>query len=1577
MSIADVLQSQRRVLLDLTYRNRLLNIPKKPSVRSITIHDELSSEVLRMLLEKKKFTFSGVPSNANEEALPDNELREDESEFSLGQPEEEGLDENGIARRHTDSKLQTKLKSEHLQKRLLGIYYEARTMLEEQGVNVLYLALGQLRFRERDGSEEFRYAPLILVPVELERRTARDRFAVKWNEDDPQENLSLREKLQVDLGVKLPEFPNVEELQSSRYFSSIRDAVASQEGWEVVEDSIQLGFFSFAKLLMFLDLDPARWTDDSQIDQNPLIEGLLGEGFEESDQGPFIDGPASLDTLIPAENLFHVMDCDSTQALAIEAVRKGQNVVIQGPPGTGKSQTIANLISTAVREGKTVLFVAEKMAALDVVKRRLEQVGLGPACLELHSNKSNKRAVIEELKGTLEIGRPAARDTTTTIRRLEQLRTQLNAHAIALHRPIGAAGLTPFIILGNLAKRSGLTEKPAYKLAAAHSWSMEDAEARVKMISDLCHQLRRIGNPKNHSWRGVAHAPVMRPQAEELVLNASQFNQALSIVQGLGDRLAEAIQLPKPITLSDTERLSAIAESLATAPEFDRSTITSGIWSAGIESLSEAVHSGKAFRQILQRRGSDVNEIAWDMDWTPHRLVIAGHGRGWFKWLNGQYRNSVRQLKAVHSHPLPRAYDARISLLDDLLAGRKAHGVITEISTSAKAAFGSVWRGRNTDWELAEAILNWVEAQRLKLPGIEVREIAAQGGDKPLLAELASQVRTSIRGCRKIYKELGEFLNLDEVAFLDGSTLDKFNLSELVGRTASWNAEVDAFMDWVSFADSRQNAVKLDLKSAVETIESSAEAQTVAIEQFWLAFYLGLLEEAIKAYPELPRFEGRRQEDLITEFRRVDRDRLTLAQIEAASAHFEKIPRSTAGKYGTLGTLRGEIARQRGHMALRKLFRLCASPIQAAKPVFMMSPLSVAQFLEPGGISFDLLVIDEASQVQPVDALGAIARSSQIVVVGDDKQLPPTSFFSRVIGDEETDEENVDAGAQAKDLESILSLCIAKGLPQRMLKWHYRSRHESLIAVSNKEFYDGNLFIVPSPDRGQTNSGLRFHYLPNGRFDRGNTQKNMVEAAAITKAIIEHAEKSPHLTLGVGAMSVRQRQAISDEIELARRTSPVLESFIAQHPHEPFFIKNLENVQGDERDVIFISIGYGKGQADDKMYQSFGPLNADGGHRRLNVLITRSRVRCEVFSSITAEDIRVDERSKLGVIALKAFLKYAESGDLGVPVLTGAGADSPFEESVQKVLSDRGFEVDNQVGVAGFFIDLAIVDPEFPGRYLLGIECDGAAYHSAPSARDRDRLRQEVLEAHGWTIHRVWSTDWFQRQEAETNRLMSAIEKARSEFRFDNTALNTPAAAFVAVEIAREAARDSSEYGTILATPYLQASFTPGNSNMQPHEVPLNSMAQTVEKIVEIEGPIHETEIVTRVRELWGLSRAGSRIKTAVQGAIRNCKTRGLFQEERDCYLVKDKPVVIRDRSNAESRTLRNPEYLPPQEIREAIVKLVQDSHGATRDEVAIGVSRMLGFQATSQLLKEIIFREIGTLESASKLRRDSELLTM
>ena len=645
-------------------------------------------------------------------------------------------------------------------------------------------------------------------------------------------------------------------------------------------------------------------------------------------------------------------------------------------------------------------------------------------------------------------------------------------------------------------------------------------------------------------------------------------------------------------------------------------------------------------------------------------------------------------------------------------------------------------------------------------------------------------------------------------------------------------------------------------------------------------------------------------------------------------------------------------------MPIRKLTKEAGRALQKIKPVFMMSPMSVAQFLEPGAVNFDLLLIDEASQVQPIDALGAIARAQRIVVVGDSKQLPPTSFFmaADVGGEEETEE------TAAGDLESILGLCEKQNMASKMLRWHYRSKHHSLIAFSNDQFYKNGLFIVPSPFPANDELGLHFIRV-KGVYDRGKTATNRIEAKAVAQACIDHARMFPNLTLGVGAFSMAQQKAIIDELEHLFKKNPDVHDFFGTGGAEPFFVKNLENIQGDERDVILLSVGYGRDESG-YIAMSFGPLTSEGGERRLNVLVTRARQKCIVFSSIVAEDIDLSRTQSTGVAALKEFLTFAQTGKIASVSLTGKEFDSDFEEAVATAVIKHGYEIEPQVGVAGFFIDLAIKDPVRPGCFLIGVECDGASYHSSRSARDRDRLRQQVLEDHGWAIHRIWSTDWFYRPQEEIRKLLAAVEAAKMR------AKEPPkeGASASAISISRTEPEAFDEGAKTVW--YQEASFAV-NRSFEPHQVAAAEMTEIVLKIIEMESPIHQEEIARRVAALWGLQRAGSRIVSATKDAIRRALRQNppKISKEGDFLLTIGASIAIRNRSKVSSSYLKKPQIVPPSEICQGVMDAIREYAGVTEDDAVQYISRKLGFQKASAQLRDCIVRVIEDQVEAGTIR--------
>lgn len=1564
--IQQQLDRARVELLDLTARNRLINTPRSSSrTTRLEVLDERSDEVFRRLCIQRKGMYFLPKRDQKQNSASDDDHTHDaasatETGLELAQPD----DDREPAPEHIDRFLQTDLSSAKLQSRLLGLFYDARTYEQEHGVNVLSLAAGMLKWYEEPASKRPRYAPLILIPVTLDRKNANARFRLRATEEEIATNLSLQEKMRLEFDIELPDIPESfrDERSSlpSQYFDQVREAIAGQPRWEVLTDDIVLWLYSFAKFLMYQDLNPQSWPREGRINTHPLVHSLLGNGFD-ANQMIFGDHD-SVDQIVSPKEMFHVLDADSSQMLVIEESKCGTNLVVQGPPGTGKSQTIANMIATAVASGKRVLFVAEKMAALEVVKRRMDKVGLGEMCLELHSHKANKRDVLRDLHRSLHLAKPKHVDSSHQSQALSVCREKLNRHANAIHSPIGNTEQTPYDAIGNLVrlKRKGASA-PDFLLAHASHWTPSEIGDRRRLVEDLATQLSQIGNPSLHPWRGCGLTNVLPADIKRYLPMAARVSESLANLDTLAHELHELIPCVEECTIQGAEQLAVFATKMCDAPICDRSSLMSDAWALDnrVELKQLVLQSGPTAARCLAELDEVVTDSAWKTDFTNVRRHLAAHGRSLFRIFNKDYRDASATLAGILIHRPPRSLDDRLRIVDLLMEGQKAIGELSK-SKLLRSAFGKHYQEHSSDWTMFGQTIQWMESCESEEFPLSFFQAFSNQSNWHVLNQLARKIKHSIDELMPSLTSLINDLNLDlQVAFgtQDPRAVDR---GKWLSRLRAWQDNPETLQRWIAYNLRYQRIIAADLGELALPIHNGSVNSDEVADQFDFAYFESILRESYHEYPELAEFEGKSHESTLERFVELDRERIETARSQVAQKHHAGLP--TKRKSHGMSVLRHEMKKKTRHKPLRKLIESCGPVIQAIKPVFMMSPMSVAQYLPPGKVEFDLLLIDEASQVRPSDAIGAMARAKQVIVVGDDRQLPPTTFFSKASNENDHsdgDQQNL------TDLESVLGLCESKNMSSRMLSWHYRSLHQSLIAVSNKEFYDRRLFVVPSPQKETDQLGLQFHFVPGGVYDRGGTSANLVEAREVADAVMEHARETPNKSLGVGAFSVAQRDAILFELERRRREHPECEAFFIAEGPEPFFVKNLENIQGDERDCVFISVGYGR-DADEKLTMSFGPLNRDGGERRLNVLISRAKERCVVFSSITADDIDLAKTQARGVSALKTFLNYAEKKvlDLLAPSnsLTPASSlmpaehadESVFENQVAETLRARGFEIDTQVGMAGFVVDLAVIDPANRERYLLGIECDGPSYHSAKSARDRDRIRQEILEQRGWIIHRIWSIDWFNGPESQLQELIDAIESAKNRRGDDathhgaiqenrNTDTHT---------ISRE--QTQQRWG-IDVTRYVESDFPVNRNNSIPQTSP-DDLQSIIARIVNTEGPIHRDEIHSRVRGLWGVSRRGNRITKAIESAtIAAISGKQITQDGDFFWPTRMTQVPIRNRSGVWQSSLRNPDHIPPQEMELVIDRMEQIDQSLMPKEALKRLCDILGItRPTAKLVDRV-----------------------
>lgn len=1557
--ISQKLQSSRKELLDIGLRNTMLNFRK--TAKTLIVVDELSEEVFNILYRQEKgMTFApmarqriaemaklSAADGIDADSAEDEQLLHELDGVDWSSSAEDGaVGESGRARRHVDSRLQTALEDERLFLQLLKIHTEAKGFIEEQGVNTLFLALGFLHWYEDDSSANVRKAPLVLLPVSLERSGAKDAFTLKYSGDDLVENLSLVAKLKTDFGLDLTscsfgsEFESQDEGGLASYFSAVSDVVSKYPRWKVASNEIALGFFSFGKFLMFKDLDPKSWPAGKQPDLHAVMGRLLGAGF--SDQPSAYAEEVNIDSVISPGEVRFVKDADSSQTEAILEIRAGSNLVIQGPPGTGKSQTITNVIAELIGQNKTVLFVAEKMAALEVVKRRLDECHLGDAVFELHSHKSTKQSVLKELARTLEQGKPLNSVGEDDLASLKQLQDDLNLYCEAVSSHAGASGLGFVEVLGKYLKlkreRPGL---PILSFEPMTSWSHAEQLRRRELVKEVVLHLEDMGRPDRNAFWGtdrIFFSPIEQNRASQALQQASEYLKSLQIsAAALSDRL----MLTHPATLSDVDVICRAALRAAEAPRLAGIQLTTGDWQARRDAIRELLDAGAKMTACRVQNDSLLIEAAWEQDLLEVRASLLAYGDKWWRIFSNRFRAARARLQGLAKEALPKGMSDMLLLVDSVLAFQQSKKIYDQYEVLGSALFGAQWQRQKSDWAVLERLSSWVIQLHDDLGNGQIPkgilDFFAGHADATGFGDAASGIEQSVASLDMALSTVLDVIGLSAQGKND--SVRSWALDDLSVRLQQWGESLSSL-----YQMARWNVLAGHLKAngldEILQMASSTDQPKLLTDILDMSWYSGLVQLVYEKNPPLQQFDRIRHEHQINRFRSLDLASLRHAQTSLAKQVWESMP--NINHPGEMAILRGEINKKRRHMPIRQLIERAGRAIQQIKPVFMMSPMSIANFLPPGRLEFDVVVFDEASQVKAVDAFGAILRGKQVVVVGDTRQMPPTDFFSREIAMDDDE-------SSTSDIESILSMFKAAGTQERYLRWHYRSRHESLIAVSNVEFYDSKLVVFPSAGHHPHAKGISFDYLPEALYDRGRTRTNREEARAVARAVMKHALTTPDLSLGVAAFSVAQRDLIQVEIELLRRKTPSAEIFFTRDTSEPFFVKNLENIQGDERDVIFISIGYGRNESG-RIAKEFGPLNREGGHRRLNVLITRAKMAMRVFSNFRADELELDAGASLGVRALKNFLQFAETRELAVSRETGKAADSPFELEVIEALRERNYDVEPQVGTAGYFIDIAVKDPEFPGRYILAIECDGAAYHSSRSARDRDRLRQGVLEGLGWNFHRIWSTDWFRNPQQEISRAVSAIEAARKNSSEREGHIVAVAVSEPVHEIVRD--KSGSDVTPTVSIPYVKVRLSPvKDSTVQLHQVPPETLSQMIKIVVEAEFPVHLNDITKRIMDAYGVNRAGSRITSAVEEAVSFGHRMKLFRHRKGfVYSLSDQTIKVRDRSQLDMSE-RKIEFVAPAELDMALIETITLGFSMDAEDAISGALTLLGFgRATSKI---------------------------
>lgn len=1544
-------------LLDLNKRNRLLHF-KEAKYQTLRVRlPEPEAVFTRIVIQEKPLTVVGL----NQQDVLDLEVApaEEKKPTSWSSTVNPGeIIFSGSA--------------DTIAKALYTLRLRAKTEYEERGVGALYLAFGFLHWFEADQSNYEIVSPLVLVPVDLERDTAPDPYRVILRDDDIVLNSTLSKAVWDQFKIELPDLLDADAWSFPDYLSAVEKRIANQHRWRITE-TVYLSAFSFLKLNMYRDLESNLTTAEN----NSIIQALAGNlSLLVSAQGNISEIPArELDDRVNPTDCLQVLDADSSQQQAIELAKSGASFVLQGPPGTGKSQTIANIIAELIGLGRTVLFVSEKAAALDVVYRRLASAGLSDGCLALHSYKANKRDVVSELERVYSKTNSLSPESASfNYSRLSERRSALNAYARELHARRKPFDKSVFEVESWVAKLADAPQVP-FEITNVTQLTSDQFELMRGAITHLAESHSAIVNLRENPWRGAS----IDGQSVELrrvtLDHLSKVIQLHSLAHEAGTALAEALGVDaSDLTPAWVEKMVKIGLDIADGPKFMSSWLARerlGDLIQLAQTASEQYGAVATENAIVSAVFSD-SVLQYDLDGLAGRLK--GKYRWFFARFGGAYRQECQGLsqftntgKRPKFSELKRAIPAALNL-----RGRQEW--IASQESTLREQFGPWYSGYETDWVALKEALAWTHRISKHFSSSPPEEFVAQLDD--LLANqgplrlAAENTDHCVSSARAGMQEINEWFVKDAPARAILKRYESTPLADSRAYASHLNQAIDDLASWTRLIRAAQSCTETGVTNPIQLLQTTdivANEYVRALESRVLTLWL---DHWIGKVPVLRDFEAASHAHRIDEFRRLDMEQQHAARRALAARLAERRPHPSAAAMNLASSqpalLMKEAKKKRRHKPLRRLFAEIPDLLIKIKPCMMMSPLSVSQFLPVESLRFDAVIFDEASQVKPEDAIGAIMRGRQIIVVGDNKQLPPTTFFDVSMTDDldEDDYYENDTGA----FESILDLCGTIGLPERMLQWHYRSRREGLIAFSNKFLYNNGLVTFPAPDFDGTDTGVEFRYMTDGVYDRSRSRKNDREVQEILNIIKSHAREYPNKSLGVVTFSQAQMTAIDMALWRLRSKEPTLESFFTNMRDEPFFVKNLENVQGDERDVMVFSVGYGRDAAG-KFTMNFGPLNKTGGERRLNVAVTRAREKVILVSSIRGSDIDVSRSQAQGVQLLKHYLDYAERGLVvldAVPTINrDAASESAFEDEVARVIENLGYRVDKQVGCSGYRIDLAIVDPAHPGRYALGIECDGASYHSAATARERDRLREQVLTNLGWKLYRIWSTDWFRTRPREIDRLKTAINDAIAAPKtgpFEAIQLfnapekprqNLPSSASSALS-----APTADDRLLTLASPYVESRPAKQTGNFYTE---FAKVKQVLVRVVKEEGPIHLDVATRRVASAWDIERAAHRVQEVVKFAQQAAVRERLIISRGD-FLYNPHEDKIRVRRNSQDGATRKIAEIAPEEIAEAARLILTDQIKLTRDDLISATARLLGFERTGTEIKKVIPEGIRVL---------------
>lgn len=1545
-----------RKLLDLSLRNNLLNLHITRNMLQLVDID--ISHLEDTLSDGKSFSISPDPGAEilRKYNLFTQPLHPSSPRYQLA---------NDELKHH---RLLTNYHQQDLDNILVYIHKNAKQAIEENGSSTLYLAVGLLKWFDRKTPEQPRYAPILLIPVELSRRSVNSKFSLKSREEEPMINITLVEFLRQEYELNLSaleQLPTDEKgVDVAKVMGIIRRAIMQLKGWDV-EEQLVLGNFSFSKLILWKDLEVHQEELLKSDMVRSLVEGKLvfNENHDLHSTSEF-ESIASHSVVLP-------IPTDVSQMEAVIAAQKGQSFILHGPPGTGKSQTITNIIADALYRGKRVLFVAAKKAALDVVHKRLEQIGLAPFTLELHSNKSKKSDVLERLAKSLETAKLArSADFQQESLRLDAAKNAISDYVNVLHKR-QLTGLSLYDSITALEdyqqhyfQKTYIPEPVLQNLDANQLQKWADYVPQLQSIATL------VVHPAENPLYDLNLPQYSTSVSEEISIETQKLLHQLPTLNNKTETLAKAIHFPYPILeRSMWNQFVEIISRLQKLPDVRLDLIQFLADKENYNVFSEWNKVFKHYQAILSTLLQNYNRNILNADITALETKWKHAQTTWFlpKWL--QSRAIKKQLALCKNTPFNDDSEVAQLFSNKTQLEEVRDLLMQSRNLNVQQALKNLFKDEQTDLsdienkatsihQLSTLFNTWERNALVKWVQILI-EKNLQYSDDIKQSQLAS-INDFLQTVNTFTELEKSYETLTGIRFKVREDWNNANYKLL----QNIQEHLPHLKNWMNYVQIRKQGELLQLNWLIDSYESRLFSTENLSNYFHYTVHNSLSQRIISQHESLNMFDKGLFEGKIEHFKKIAKDYqyLTIQELRVKLASQLPSNAAEAMQSSEIGILQRAIKNRGRGLSIRKLFDQIPTLLPRLAPCMLMSPISVAQYFDVDTKHFDILIFDEASQLPTCEAVSALARAKQAIIVGDPKQMPPTSFFSTI----KLDEENMDV----EDLESILDDCLSLSVPSKYLLRHYRSKHESLIAFSNVNYYENKLLTFPSFD--DLNRKVRHHQV-KGFYDKGKTRTNKFEADEIVEFVKSHYN-NPHkrkLSLGVVTFSQTQQHLIEDKLQKLFMSDPKLEEY-ANESDEPLFIKNLENVQGDERDIILFSVCYAPDE-EGKMSMNFGPLNRDGGWRRLNVAVTRARYEMHIFATLQTDQIDLSRTAAEGVAGLKAFLHFAEKGHLSVRPedLNESLNKKHLSASISKKIQDKGFDVKCNIGTSGFKIDIGIINPEKPQQYILGIVIDGHYYFNAQTTNDREMVMPSVLKALGWNIHRIWTMDWVENSDRIIDSIIEKVKllQSRPDLQEDDDQEPVITPTFEPLKALTE--ESLTTHNTNKQIPYVTASLTPvslANSETIFEFQNRNVVIRQIQSLLEIEAPISKSLLYKKVLNAWNTSRAGSRLDKHLEGIIKEMKINETTHHQP--FYWSENTVLTHYRSNDVEK--RNMEDISPEEVIIALEEVVTNNLSIEEDELIRYLARTFGFAKVGRQIDSILRYTIDLAVRQEKVKKEN-----